>query len=474
MSETVQKEQKSVNISSWKIFLGFIIGAVLGLVFNQLKTSSALELWLTGLFNTLPFMELSSGWLPSLIKSIVNNLFYPVGNAFLQSLFMIIVPLVFSSLIVGVSDLGSGKHLGRLSKRLFLFYALTTLLAISIGQIFINTFEPGKSVEQETAKQVAQNMRGKLSALEEKSSLVGTSLWPGIVTKIIPRNIIDQFGENNMLAVIFVSLLFGVALLSLPKSSSRDSFIQIMSAVSNMSITIIGWIMKIAPFAVAALLTIAVSEFGLDLIKSMGFYVLLMLAGMFCHLVISYSCILKFITRAPLKEFLFKILPRFVVKMIPVFTTAFGTSSSSATMPVTMNTLEKKFGIPRSIVNFSVPIGTIVNMDGTALFEVVATVFIAQIFGVDLTFINHITLIAIVFITSVGIAGVPGGSLPILMAAIVTLGIPAEGIAIILGVDRLLDMGRTTVNVTGDSIAALFLGRTEGIDVAEKIKKIPS
>ena len=444
MEEQDTKIRKGANISSWKIFLGFIVGAIIGLVFNGLKSNPSAE----------PF-----------ITKLVDNVFYPVGNAFLQGLFMIIVPLVFSSLIVGVSELGSGKSLGRLSKRLFLFYALSTLLAISIGQVFINTFQPGKSVEQEAAQNIAQSMRDKLSSLEEKSSLVGSSLWPGIVTKIIPRNIIDQFGENNMLAVIFVSLLFGVALLSLPSGSTKDSFVGFMSALSNISIIVIGWIMKTAPFAVAALLAIAFSEFGWDLMKTMAFYVLVMIAGMICHLFISYSCILKFLVRIPLKEFF--------SRMIPVFTTAFGTSSSSATMPVTMNTLEKKFGLPRSIVNFSVPIGTIVNMDGTALFEVVATVFIAQIFGVELTLINHLSLIAIVFITSIGIAGVPGGSLPILMAAIVVLGIPAEGIAIILGVDRLLDMGRTTVNVTGDSIAALFLGRTEGLNLGEKLKEIP-
>ena len=444
MTEDKQKKPTGANISSWKIFVGFIAGAIIGLIFN--------------------FMKANPAWEPGITK-LVNNVFYPLGNAFLQGLFMIIVPLVFSSLIVGVSELGSGKMLSRLSKRLFLFYSISTLLAICIGQLFINTFEPGKTVNQEIAQNVAQNMKTKLSSLEEKSSLVGSSLWPGIVTKIIPRNIIDQFGENNMLAVIFVSLIFGVALSSLSRGSAKDSFIGFMSALSNISIIIIGWIMKTAPFAVAALLAIAFSEFGWELMKTMGYYVLVMIAGMLCHLFISYGCILKFLIRIPIKEF--------IVRMVPVFTTSFGTSSSSATMPVTMNTLEKKFGLPRSIVNFSVPIGTIVNMDGTALFEVVAAVFIAQIFGVELTLVNHISLIAIVFITSVGIAGVPGGSLPILMAAVVVLGIPAEGIAIILGVDRILDMGRTTVNVTGDSIAALFLGRTEGIDISEKLKEIP-
>jgi len=370
---------------------------------------------------------------------------------------MIIVPLVLSSLIVGVSELGSPKNIGRLSKRLFLFYACSTLIAICIGQSLMLTAQPGTNIPKETAQEISVKMQDKMSSMKEKSSMVGESLWPGIVTKIIPRNIIDQFGENNMLAVIFVSLLFGLALLYMPASAAKTSFIGFMSTLSNISIQIIGWIMKLAPYAVAALLSIAVSEFGLTLMKSMLFYIIIMIISMLVHLCVTYSLFLKFLIKIPIKTF--------YQKMIPIFATSFSTSSSSATMPVTMNTLEKRFGVPRHIVNFSVPIGTVVNMDGTALFEVAATLFIAQIFGVDLTLSSYFILIAIVFITSVGIAGVPGGSLPILMSAMVILGIPPEGIAVILGVDRLLDMGRTTVNVTGDSIAALYLARTEKVNI---------
>ena len=399
-------------------------------------------------------------------QAINDNVFYPIGNAFLQSLFMIVVPLVFSSLIVGLSKLSDPKSIGRLSKRLFIFYACSTFIAILVGQMFMLSFQPGKTINQQTAQQVSMNMQEKMSSIKEKSSTVGTSLWPGIVTKIIPRNIIDQFGENNMLAVIFVSLLFGLALLYIPAGSSKTSFIDFMSALSEISVLIIGWIMKVAPIAVAALLAVAFSEFGLDLMKSMLFYILVMFCGIIFHFAVTYSFFLKFIVKIPILQF--------YRRMIPVFTTAFGTSSSSATMPVTMDTLEKKFGAPRGIVNFSIPIGTIVNMDGTALFEVAATIFIAQIFGVDFTLSSYFILIALVFITSVGVASVPGGSLPILMSAIVVLGIPPEGIAVILGVDRLLDMGRTVVNVTGDGIVALYLSKTEGTDIAGNIKKIPA
>ena len=434
--------KKSLKIlNSWGIFIGLVVGCIIGLAFNYMKFHPEYGL---------------------VAEKITENVFYPVGNVFLQSLFMIIVPLVFSSLIVGVADMSSPSSVGRLSKRLFLFYAVSTMVAIFIGQVFMGTMKPGKNIPKAKAEQAAVNMQEKMSSMKEKSSMVGSSLWPGILTKIVPRNIIDQFGKNNMLAVIFVSLLFGLALLYIPNGPPKESFIRFMSALSSLSVVIIKWIMKTAPFAVAALLAIAVSEFGLALMKSMLFYMLVMTLGMLAHMLGTYSLFLKFLIRIPLKEFF--------VRMFPVFTTAFSTSSSSATMPVTMDTLEKRFGSPRRIVSFSVPIGTIVNMDGTALFEVAATLFIAQVFGVPLSWTGIALLVAIVFITSVGIAGVPGGSLPVLMSSMVVLGIPPEGIAIILGVDRLMDMGRTVVNVTGDSIATLYLTKKENIDINAHIK----
>ena len=436
---------KKSFLSSWGIFAGLIAGCILGLVFNALK---------------------ANGQYIAVIQFITDNIFYPIGNLFLQSLFMIIVPLVFSSLIVGISDMSSPSSVGRLSKRLFLFYATSTLIAICIGQLFMGSMQPGKGISKEKAAQVAVNMQDKMSSMKEKSSMVGSSLWPGILTKIVPRNIIDQFGQNNMLAVIFVSLLFGLSLLYLPSGGGRankESFIHFMSTLSSMSVLIIKWIMKTAPIAVMALIAVSVSELGIDLLKSMVFYIGVMLMGMFCHFFGTYSLFLKFLVKIPILGFF--------SRMIPVFSTAFSTSSSSATMPVTMNTLEKSFGAPRKIVSFSVPIGTVVNMDGTALFEVAATLFIAQIFGVPLNVMDIALLVAIVFITSIGIAGVPGGSLPILMSAIVILGIPAEGLAIILGVDRILDMGRTVVNVTGDSIATLYLSRKEQVDINSYMEK---
>ena len=321
----------------------------------------------------------------------------------------------------------------------------------------MGTFQPGKNISQAKAEQAAVTMKAKMSSLQDQSALVGKSLWPGILTRIVPRNIIDQFAKGNMLAVIFVALIFGFALLSLPNAPPRESFIQLMSAVSSMCVLIIKWIMKTAPYAVAALIAIAFSEFGFGLLETMGKYMFVLTLAMLFHFFGTYSLFLKFLVKTPVLSF--------YKKMTYVFSTAFSTSSSAATMPVTMRTLEQDFGVPKKIVSFSIPIGVQVNMDGTALFEVAAAVFIAQVFAIDLSLANTALLAIIVFITSVGIAGVPGGSIPILMSSMVVLGIPAEGIALILGVDRLMDMGRTVVNVTGDSVAALYLAKTESIDL---------
>ena len=431
------------SVSSWAIFVGLIVGCLIGFLFNFLENSE--------ISFFLPFLgSIKAG---GLTQFITNNIFFPIGDLFLQALFMIIVPLVFSSIIVGISNMSNPAIMGRLGKRLFLFYACSTFIAIFIGQMVMGLFKPGQHIPQEKVAEMAEEYTEKMSSLQEKSSMVGSSLWPGIVRKVVPKNIIDEFGKQNLLAVIFVSILFGLALISMPQAPPKESFIALMSAVCDISIMVIRWVMKTAPVAVACLLVPIVSNFGLDFMKTMVFYILVLSFGMLLHLFGTYSLFLKFLVKQPIRQFF--------SKMIPVFTTAFGTSSSSATMPVTMNTLEKSFGAPKKIVSFSIPIGVTVNMDGTALFEVAAAIFIAQIYGISLSPASIVLLILLVFITSVGIAGVPGGSIPVLMSSIVVLGLPAEGVAIILGVDRLMDMGRTVVNVTGDSLATLYLARKD-------------
>ncbi len=419
-------------LSSWGIFAGLIVGTLIGFLFHEWGANPVRD------------------WL-------LVNLVAPLGDVFLFSLKMIIVPLVAGSLLVGVVNLGTGKLLKTLGWKVILFYMTTTFCAILVGQSMINTFKPGVGFSEEVAEQLVESEKDKVETYKEKSSWVGKSLWPGIVSKIIPQNILREYANTNMLAIIFVSILFGMALLGMQTGPPKEAFVGFFSALADISVKVVGWIMKIAPYAVAALMIKVVANFGIEVMFKVIKYVLVVAGALLLQFFVVYGCILKF---------LLKISPfQFYKKAMPIFLTAFSTSSSAATMPVTIRTLEKSFGVPDSITTFSVPIGVTVNMDGTAMFEVVAALFIAQVFGVDLSLMEHFTLIFLVLITSIGVAGVPGGSIPILVAAMVSMGIPAEGIALIIGVDRLLDMCRTVTNVTGDSVAALFLARSEKVQL---------
>jgi Na+/H+-dicarboxylate symporter len=427
---------------STRILIGLIIGAAIGLIFNIYFSDSPVVDW------------------------ILANVTTPIGQAFLQSLFMVVVPLVLCSLVVGVANLGTVQHLGRLGTRLGLFYFTTTLIAVLIGQFYINTLQPGKGISEETRNQAVASMSSQVEGLQEKSEGVKESLWPGIVTTVIPRNVVTALAEANMLAIIFVAFVLGIALLSAEDRVSAQLVIQFFSAISDACIKIVGWIMKFAPYAVGALMVNAVANFGLELMGSVGAYMLVVILGYLTHFFGFYGLVIKFLIRLPLIEF--------YKRIIPIVATAFSTSSSSATMPTTMRTLEKNFGVPESITTFSIPLGATVNMNGTALFEIIAALFIAQVFGVEVSLTGQVTLVALVILTSIGVAGVPGGSIPLLMTAMAAVGIPPEGIGLILGVDRLLDMGRTVINVIGDAAGALYLARVEKIDLERHIENHPS
>lgn len=425
------KQTNKLKDKSYKILIGLLVGAVIGIIFNM--------------WGNNPIREM-----------ILANVTIPIGTAFLRALVMIVVPLVFSSLVVGVTQLGSAEHVGRLGFKIILFYLATTLLAVLIGQVLINTIAPGANVSETYQQEIISTMSHQVSSLQSKSEMVNQSLWPGLVDTVIPKNIIRALSEGNMLAIIFISILLGLTLLTVDPNKSK-TVITFFDAIQDACITIVGWIMKTAPYAVAALIITAVSQFGVEVMKNVLLYVVVVLTGYFIHFFISYSLIVKYVLKIPVQEF--------YKRIVPIIGTAFSTSSSSATMPTTIRTLETRFGIPSSIATFSIPLGTTINMDGTALFEIIAILFIGQVFGIDISIMGQVTLVVIVLLTSIGVAGVPGGSIPILMSAMASLGIPAEGIALVLGVDRLLDMGRTVINVTGDSVGTLFLAKTEGIDL---------
>lgn len=383
---------------------------------------------------------------------ILHNVMNPVGQAFLRGLFMIVVPLVFSSLAVSVANLGSIQHVGRLGIRLGAFYVISTLIAAVIGLSLASALKPGANVSKTFVESARKGMDAQVTELAQKSAGAAESLWPGIVNTIIPKNILSSMAEGQMLAIIFVSILFGVTLLKIERDKSA-AVIKVLSAVSDASIVVVDWIMKLAPYAVAALVISAISKFGMDIMGNVLKYVGVVVLGYLIHFFGVFSLLIKFLVRMPVSEF--------YKRAVPVFATSFSTSSSNATIPTTIETLEHRFGVPESITSFSIPLGATVNMNGTALFEALAAIFVAQVFGIDLSFTAQFTIVALVLLSAVGVAGVPGGSIPLLMSVMATVGIPPEGIALILGVDRLLDMGRTVVNVTGDMVGALYLARVE-------------
>jgi dicarboxylate/amino acid:cation (Na+ or H+) symporter, DAACS family len=392
---------------------------------------------------------------------IVNNVTQPVGTLFLRGLFMVVVPLVVSSLAAGVSDLGSIQNLGHYGKKAAVYYLATTLLAVLIGQALVSTLKPGAGVDQTFIAHAADSFKDQTSKLQSSSEAVGKSLWPGLVETVVPKNILEEWSKTNMLSVIFVAIVFGAALLRI-ESRYAKPMTDVLHAISQAAIMTVGWVMKFAPLAVGCLMVNAIMAFNIEILRNVAFYFFVVVLGYGIHFFGSYGLLAKY---------LLNVRPHvFFKEMMPVFLTAFSTSSSNATLPTTIAHLKNRFGVPEKVVTFTAPLGATVNMDGTALFEMVAAVFIAQVFGIELSALQQVTLVLLVVITSVGVAGIPGGSIPLLMSAMASVGIPPEGIALILGVDRLLDMGRTVLNVTGDAICALYLAKDDGLNIEDELR----
>ncbi|MEZ4815093.1 MAG: dicarboxylate/amino acid:cation symporter [Bdellovibrionota bacterium] len=414
-----QKETRTTHI-----LYGLIAGILLGFLFNAWGENVVRD---------------------SLLKYVIE----PVGQVFLRGLFMVVVPLVFCSLASSIGGLGSFSRLGKLGWRLGLYYLITTLIAVVIGQFLVTYFQPGAAVPQDLLMESKEALASQVSSLVERSSQVNRSIWPGIIEMLIPKNIFSALVEGQMLAIIFSAIVFGGALLSVG-SKSKNTF-DVLEGISEACIKIVSWIMRLAPYAVAALMISSLSKFGVTLMKQLGAYVMVVCAGYLIQFFITYGCIVRFVIGMSFKDFL--------KKAGPAIATAFGTSSSNATIPASIRTLETNFGVSKELASFTVPLGATVNMDGTALFEAVAILFVAQIFGVELTLMNQVTMTALVLLTSIGVAGVPGASIPLILSIMATFGIPPEGIALVLGVDRLLDMGRTILNVTGDLTACLYINK---------------
>ncbi len=375
-----------------------------------------------------------------------------LGTIFIRLITMVVVPLVMASLILGTASLGNVKQLGRIGLKTFLYYTITTAIAITIGLSLANLLQPGSGLDEASKQILLENYQG--IAQEKISSSQDTSVVDMLV-RIIPTNPFASMANNDMLGLIFFSLSLGIALTYLPSEKTRG-FLNGIQTLNDAVVELVHLIMKFAPYGVFGLMAVVVAKFGVDILFTLLNYSLVVFLGLFLHILITYSLSVRILgKRNPIS---------FLRDMREVMILAFSTSSSNATLPVNMDNCTEKFGVSPKVSSFVLPLGATINMDGTALYQGVAAVFIAQVYGIDLSLGDQLMIILTATMASVGAAGIPGAGLITLTVILQTIGIPVEGIALILGVDRILDMCRTVVNVTGDASCAIYVSESEKVN----------
>ncbi|OBU15172.1 sodium:dicarboxylate symporter [Photobacterium aquimaris] len=406
-------EKKKMSLTS-RVILGMVLGIMTGFMIRSL-------------FADIAFIH----------DYIVNGLFDVGGKIFIASLKMLVVPLVFVSLVCGTSSLKDLATLGRLGGKTLAFYLTTTALAITLALTMANIFQPGAGADLTAATTFASKEAPSLGS---------------VIVGMFPTNPISAMASGNTLQIIVFAVLFGIAISAAGKPGERLA--AVFADLNEVIMKLVALLMNIAPFGVFFLMAKLFTGLGLDAIYSLINYFLVLVAALLLHALVTYSVMLKAFTGlSPLT---------FLKKMEDAVMFAFSTASSNATIPVTMETATKRLGVNNKIASFTVPLGATINMDGTAIMQGVATVFIAQAFNIDLTMTDYLMVILTATLASVGTAGVPGVGLIMLAMVLNQVGLPVEGIALIMGVDRLLDMVRTAVNITGDSVVTCIVAKSEG------------
>ena len=410
----------------WRILLGMVLGVLFAITMVQFEWG----------------------------KSFVIDWIKPFGTIFINVLKLIAVPLILASLIKGVSDLKDLSKLSSMGSKTIGIYIVTTLIAVSIGITVVNIVKPGNSISEKTRKELVVNYQGatnsKIIAAEKQKEAGPLEA----LVNIVPSNIFNAASNNgNMLQVIFFAIFFGIGIILIPEEKSKPVK-AFFDGVNEVILKMIDIIMLSAPFGVFALLAALVVESpSLDLFKALGWYALCVVFGLILMILV-YIVLVYTITRKT---------PSFFINGIsPAQLLAFSTSSSAATLPVTMERVEEHLGVEEEVSSFVLPIGATINMDGTSLYQAVAAVFIAQAFGMDLSFSVQLGIIATATLASIGSAAVPGAGMVMLVIVLAQAGIPEAGLALIFAVDRPLDMCRTTVNVTGDAAVSMIIAKTMG------------
>lgn len=416
----------------WKI----IIGLVLGLIFGVLAAANS---W--GGFTT--------------------NWIAPFGKIFINLLKLIAVPLVLSSLITGVASLSDLKKLSRIGGKTITIYIVTTAISVTIGLVSVNLLKPGDTIPEDMKVKLQETYKSAASGKLEAANQIKERRPLQPIVDMVPSNFFSSASNNrNMLQVVFVALIIGIALIQIPKNKARP-VLDFMEGINDLVIKLVDNIMLMAPIGVFALIADTITSIAgdnlnnvLELLSALGFYMLVVIIGLTIQMVFTYTAVLKIFSNMSLKKFYQGIAPAQLL--------AFSTSSSAATLPVTMERCEDELGVSEEVSSFVLPLGATINMDGTALYQAVAAVFIAQTLGMDLTLGAQLTIVLTAVLASIGTAAVPGAGIIMLIIILEAIGVPSAGIALILGVDRILDMMRTVTNVTGDASVAVAVASSEG------------
>lgn len=402
--------KKKMSLSN-KVFIALITGIAFGLIAH-------------GFFPT-QFNDLFVKWILT-----------PVGNVFLRGIKMIVVPLVLCSLISGAASIGDIKKLGRVGGKILAYYVLTTAFAVTIALIIANLFNPGTGLSM---------------PLPTEYKAAEIPFIMDVFTNMIPTNPIESLVKGEMLQIIVFSILFGISITLI--GAPAKPLLNVINQANDIMIKIIGIVMLVAPYGVFALISKVFIAQGLDVLMPLLKYIFTILVVLLIQMLLVYGSALKILGKVnPIK---------FYKKFWTVMVVAFSTSSSNATIPVNLDTCQKKLGVPDSISSFTIPLGATVNMDGTAIMQGVAAIFIAQLFSVDLNVTQQLLIILTATLASIGTAGVPGAGIIMLAMVLQQVGIPLEGIALILSVDRIIDMCRTAVNITGDAVGTVIVANSE-------------
>ena len=416
----------------WKIIIGLVLGVFFGVF-------AATQGW--GIF--------------------VSNWISPFGKIFINLLKLIAVPLVLSSLITGVASLSDLKKLSRIGGRTISIYIATTTVAVTIGLLSVNLLQPGATVPDDMKLKLQETYQSSVSGRVEAAGEVKerSALQP--IVDMVPSNFFNSASNNrNMLQVVFVAIIIGIALIQIKESKAKP-VLDFFEGINELVIKLVDNIMFLAPYGVFALIADTITSIAgnnisnvLELLGALGFYMFAVIFGLTFQTLVTYTIVLKLFSKMPLKKFYQGLAPAQLL--------AFSTSSSGATLPVTMERCEEKLGVSEEVSSFVLPLGATINMDGTALYQAVAAVFIAQTLGMDLTLGAQLTIVLTAVLASIGTAAVPGAGVIMLVIILEAISVPSAGIALILGVDRILDMLRTVTNVTGDASVAVAVASSEG------------